>query len=338
MDQKHPAAGRPYVSSRETPADAYTPGDLLCADLATGAVVRGRDYDPAVIPSPGRFDVTPDGAEIYLPVGENGAADDWAVIDAATGDPTGAVVHHTTSAHNTVVSLDSRYAFPEGQEKSPEPEAVRHTIAVVDTATDTVVGRVGPFRAVARPFMVNGAGTLAFANVNNFVGFQGGDVRTGKALFYTAAPPGDAQPTPAAGASPSHGIALTPDERRGWVADGLRPGPHVWDVSGLPARRPEYLGFVPTRPPGEELGRPARPGRGGRPGPGAYWVTTSYDGRYVYAETGEVVDPSTLQVVGQLRSGGPAGLCTHSRFMLEVDFDSGLPLRTTDQFGVGRVR
>ena len=57
----------------------------------------------------------------------------------------------------------------------------------------------------------------------------------------------------------------------------------------------------------------------------------------MYAESGEIIDVATRKVIGELRAGSTAPY-SHSRFMLEIDFDGGKVSRVTDQFGVGRVR
>ena len=82
---------------------------------------------------------------------------------------------------------------------------------------------------------------------------------------------------------------------------------------------------------------------------GPAWVTMSYDGKYAYPESGEIIDVATRKVIGQLRSKTTNSLgqlvdapYTHSRFMLEVDVDTsagaGDVVRVTNQFGIGRVR
>src|SRR5678815_4293089 len=121
-----------------------------------------------------------------------------------------------------------------------------------DTTTDKLIKTIGPFRDVVRPFTVNGKGSLVFANVNNFVGFQVGDVATGK-ILYTVAPPAYVQPNPPLNTVLSHGIAMTPDERQLWVVDDLKIGIHAWDIASLPSKAPKYLGFVKTRASGKNL-------------------------------------------------------------------------------------
>jgi DNA-binding beta-propeller fold protein YncE len=333
---------RVYVSFFDHFQDGYQPGGLLCMDMRTDRVVWLKRFDPAVIGSPDRFALTPDGRKIYMPTGENGASDTWAVLDAANGNVL-RQIHHVTSPHNTNMSVDGRFAFLEGQEKAPQRADVRHTVAVVDTATDRVVKRVGPFRDVVRPFTINGKASLVFATVNNMIGFEVGDVATGRVL-YTATPPGFAQPA-RDGLTHSHGIAMTPDEREVWVVDNDHRGLQVWDVSDVPAGPPRYVGFVKTRATGKDLQNRADPAASNDATGVPAWVASSWDGRYMYAESGEVIEVAGHRVVGQLRAKGldSSGRAvwapyTHSRFILEVDVSGTNVVNVTDQFGTGRVR
>ena len=59
----------------------------------------------------------------------------------------------------------------------------------------------------------------------------------------------------------------------------------------------------------------------------------------------EIIDVATRKVIGQLRAKTTDSTgklidapYTHSRVIVEVDFDNGKVVHTTDQFGVGRVR
>ncbi len=336
--------GRLYVSYFLTGTGGYQPGGLLCLDINTSRVLWRKDYPASVVPSPDRFDITPDGKKIYMPVGEHGPDRFWVVIDAANGNALGRI-YHTTAPHNTIVSLDGRYAFLEGQEKGTQPADVLHTIGVVDTATDQVVRKIGPFREVVRPFTINGSTTLAFATVNDFIGFQVGDVRTGKVIF-TVPVPGATQPAEDFNRVVCHGISLSPDEREIWLVDTLRVGIHVFDVSGVRSgRAPTYIKFIQTRKPGRDLSGNYDPNasRDARGVPA--WLNRSHDGKYVYGELGEIIDAATKRVVGQLRAKelNASGQLvdapySHSRFMLEVDVVGGRVVRATDQFGVGLVR
>jgi hypothetical protein len=339
------ATGKLYIAYHRRPYEAYNPGGLLCIDIASGEILWQRDYPQSVVPSPDRFDITPDGSKIYMSVGESGPADFWVVLDAATGDPVGRIENVITAAHNTIVGLDGRLVFLEGQEKGTnQPPEALHTIGVADTSTDKLIKRIGPFRNVVRPYTVNGKSSLVFATVNNFVGFQVGDVATGK-VIYTATPPNYTQPPQTPSQGFSHGIAMTPDEREVWVVDGSRVGLHVWDVSDVPASPPRYITFIQTRRSGRDLQGNSDPAASNDTNGAPAWVTCSYEGKYMYAESGEVIDVATHKVITVLRgkrrdaSGNfvPAPY-THSRHILEVQFDGGKLVRVTKQFGIGRVR
>jgi DNA-binding beta-propeller fold protein YncE len=279
-----------------------------------------------------------------MPAGEaSGDSRFWRVIDASTGQILGRI-NHVSNPHNTITSLDGRFVFLEGQEKGPEPADVRHTVALIDTTTNEVIRRIGPFRDVVRPYTVNGSATMLFATLNNFVGFQVADVTTGKVL-YTVPVPGVKQPTSMTPETDCHGIALTPDERQVWLCDRVRGGIDVFDVSDLSSGPPRYVGFVRTRQPGRDIDGHSDPNASNDPSNVPGWIAASYDGRYMYPETGEIIDVATQKVIGQLRGRVPddaghliPGPYTHSKFMLEVDFDQGSVSRVSDQFAIGRVR
>ncbi len=132
-----------------------------------------------------------------------------------------------------------------------------------------------------------------------------------------------------------HGIAMTADEKEIWVVDQHKPGLHVFDVSGLPAKAPVWKQYIPTKKGKEkdEAGQTlyGEAGIFGQPG----WIMASIDGRYFYPETGEIINTRTKEIVGHLK--GANGKLTHSRFALEIDFENGQPVRCGDQFAVGRV-
>ena len=89
------------------------------------------------------------------------------------------------------------------------------------------IGTVGPFSASIRPFTVNGRQTLCFVNVNELLGFEVGDLTTGKKLHRVEVQGFEKGPVKRHGC-PSHGIGLTPDEKELWVADAHnQPDPHL---------------------------------------------------------------------------------------------------------------
>lgn len=354
------ATGRLYVSHYGVFKGHVPPPEgagLLCLDLVSGEVL----WEKRFLPSVDRLAITPDGAKIYLPKGEHYLDKDWMVLDARTGDLLSRV-EHVSATHNTICTLDGKRVFLQGfgqpsqevrinrgpwvagqapvVDENPD-DAFTHqngflsdndrTVAVVDTATDKIIQRVGPFSERTRPITINGKGSLLFCSIHDLIGFEVADVLTGKLLFRAEPPAGEpvagvpfTQIEPTVNYVFTHGIALTADERELWHVDIRGVGLHAYDVSGLPEKAPRWLAFVPTR-----TGRPEL--SAGYPS----WICSTIDGRYFYPETGEIVDTKAKKVLGQLV--GANGRPTHSRFMLEVVLRDGKAIAVGDQFGVGRV-
>lgn len=245
-----------------------------------------------------RMAITPDGKQIYLPSLEG---PHWHVIDG-DGNVITKIVPNSGS-HNTVCGLDGKFAYLAGL-KSP-------LLTVVDTHTNMVARTVGPFSNVIRPFTVNRQQSLCFVNVNELLGFEIGDIRNGKKLYRVEVPGVQTGPVKRHGC-PSHGIGLTPDEREIWVSDGHNSQIHVFDATQMP---PKFLTTIPLRD---------------QPG----WVTFSLDGKYAYPSSGEVIDARTKQVITALTD--ETGRAVGSEKMVQIDFASDKPIRTGDQFGLGR--
>ena len=65
------------------------------------------------------------------------------------------------------------------------------------------------------------------------------------------------------------------------------------------------------------------------------WVTFSVDGRYAYPSTGDVIEVATRKIVAGLQDENKVDV--QSEKLLEIDFKDGQPVRTGDQFGLGRM-
>jgi hypothetical protein len=113
---------------------------------------------------------------------------------------------------------------------------------------------------------------------------------------------------------PSHGIAMTPDEREVWVSDGANARVHVFDATVMP---PRYIQSIALRD---------------QPG----WITLTIDGRLAIPSTGEVIDTRTKQMVAALAD--EAGKPVQSEKLLEVVTAKQMPVRAGDQFAIGGRR
>jgi DNA-binding beta-propeller fold protein YncE len=210
-----------------------------------------------------------------------------------------------SGAHNTIYGPGGQHVYLAGL-RSP-------TLAVADPRTHTVVGGVGPFSAPVRPFTINAKETLCFVNVNDLLGFEIGDIKTGKVLHQVKVTGYEKGPVKRHGC-PSHGIALTPDEKEIWLADGANSKVHIFDATLMP---PKQIATIDVRD---------------QPG----WITFSLDGRYGYPSTGEIIDTATKKIVATLSD--EAGKPVQSEKMVEVVFSNGKLTATGDQFGIGRRR
>lgn len=275
-----------------------TPGSLTCIDLVTEKILWEKKYEGGC----DRMSLTRDGKEVYLPSYEK---DHWHVVDARSGEVIRKIPTPGAGAHNTVVDATGKHAYLCGL-KSP-------VMRVVDTQTREVVKEVGPFTSAIRPFTVSADGGTAFVNVNGLIGFEVGDIATGKKTARIEVPGYKMGPVKRHGC-PSHGIGMTPDGKELWVCDAHNKAMHVFDSSVMP---PVYKLSVALR---DEPG----------------WITFSIDGKTAWPSTGDVVDVATHKIITTLRD--EEGRAVQSEKLLEIVFDGSKPVRAGDQFGRGLRR
>lgn len=288
----HAGTGRLYVSTNRR---------LAAFDLLTDKIVWEQTYGGKCCD---RMAVTPDGKTLYVPA--TGGVAKWYVVNASDGTII-TTVDKAGSAHNTLISDDGTRAYLESQGRQTP------VLTVVDTATNTVIKEVGPFGNMVRPFTINTAQTLVYANINDVLGFEVADLRSGKVLHHVVVDGVPTENSPVHG-MPSHGIALTQDETEVWLSDNTNHFMRVFDATVMP---PKLKTSVKLR---DEPG----------------WVTWSLDGRTAFPSTGDVVDIGSKKVVAQLTD--EHGVAVESEKLLEIDFSGGKPVAAADQFGKGRKK
>ena len=288
-------------------------GSLLAYDLVHDVVAWIANYSFGV----DQLAVTPDGSTIYMPHGADASDGTHSILDASDGKPIG-TIQTGTNGHNTVVSLDGTLAYLGGYTGSNYNYA-----HVVNTATNQVTLNAGPTVNGVRPFTVNGTNTLMFTTSTNTCGFQVLSLTTGNVL-YTVTFSGSCSWT--VSNAPSHGISLSPDEKRVYIMDAPLDQLEVYDVSGLPTSAPSFVASVSlTSLSGYESSCQTYCEREG-------WVLNDLSGRYVYVgDTGNVVSTSTLSVVTTLSA------LQNTRLMVEIDWTNGTTSATSTRFGLGYV-
>ncbi|HXI92767.1 MAG TPA: hypothetical protein VNO24_22415 [Blastocatellia bacterium] len=280
--------GKLYVSTTKR---------LGCFDIITEKKVWEKTYDGGC----DRMAISPDGKILYVPSLEG---PHWHVVDALTGDVI-TRIEPKSGAHNTIFGPDGSRVYLAGLKS--------HLLFVADAKTHTIVNTVGPFGDSIRPFTINGSQTLCFVNVNELLGFEVGDLKSGKMLHRVEVAGFQKGPTKRHGC-PSHGIGLTPDEKELWLADSANSSIHIFDATQT---RPKQMMSIKLRD---------------QPG----WITFSIDGRHAYPSTGEVIDTRTKRIVATLED--ETGRHVQSEKLLEIVFAGGKPARAGDQFGIGQKR
>jgi len=264
-------------------------------DIATGKLMWEKEI-------PGgcdRLATSPDGKTIYLPAFEGHT---WKVLDAKTGDVIKQLDGFNKS-HNTVYGLSGKRVYMS--------DIANTVVKVADTQTNEIVSQIGPFSNAVRPFTINGAETRIYVNCNDLLGFEVGDIQTGKRLAQVVVQGWD-KGTVRRHGCPSHGIGLTPDEKEIWVCDGFNMRLHIFSN----AAPYQQLTTIPLRD---------------MPG----WITFSKDGKYAYPSSGEVIDVKTRKIIANLTDENNNAV--GSEKLIEVDMANNKATAIADQFGLGRV-
>jgi DNA-binding beta-propeller fold protein YncE len=265
-------------------------------DLNTEKIVWEKSYEGGA----DRMSISPDGKIMYLPSLEKTF---WNVVDCETGNIIAPKIQVVGRAHNTLYGPSGAQVYL--------ADIASPLLHVSDNKTHTVVKKVGPFGNFIRPFTINNAETLVFVTVDSLLGFEVGDLKTGKKLARIPVEGWNTGPVRRHG-NPSHGIGLTPDEKELWVCDGFNMRLHVFNAF------PPYQQL--TTIPLQDM-------------PG--WVTFSLDGKYAYPSSGEVIDVKTRKILYTLQDEFHNNVSSEK--MLEIQIKNGKAIRIADQFGIGRA-
>lgn len=265
-------------------------------DLATGKLVWEKAFEGGC----DRMAISPDGRTMYLPSFEK---DFWNVVDCASGD----IIKKITvfkRAHNTIYGPSGNQVYLD--------DIASPWLYIADAKTHTLTNKIGPFANNIRPFTINGAETMVYVTVDSLLGFEVGDLISGKKLSHIAVEGWNTGPVRRHG-NPSHGIALTPDEKELWLADGYNMRVHVFSA----VAPYQQLTTIPLQD---------------MPG----WITFSIDGKYVYPSSGEVIDRKTRKIIALLQDGFHNNVASEK--MLEIDIAGNKAIKAGNQFGIGGLR
>jgi hypothetical protein len=284
-------------------------GSVLAYDLVEKKLLWNRSYSHGI----DYGSLTLDCSRLFEPTGENTPGNGvWWILDTANGQQVGKVETPATGPHDTVTSADGSLILLGGHNYDRLP--------IYSTAKGAVQQQTAELAGGVRPLTIDGTNSAVFTTATGFDGFQVSSVKTGEVL-YTENFGGTC-----GFSTCSHGISLTPDSREAAVIDVAHKAVQFWDVHGVAS------GVAPVH-----LGNVAVAGLAGEESPCAYscvregWVQHSYDGRYVFVgDSGEVIESATHKVVGRIAS------LENSRESIEVDWQGGVPVATSQRLGVGR--
>src|SRR6476646_7397795 len=135
-------------------------------DLTTDTIIWEKTFEGGC----DRMSISPDGKTMYLPSFENTF---WNVVDCATGQVI-KKIEVNKRAHNTIYGPSSEHVYLDAI-ASP-------WLYIADAKKHELVKKVGPFTNFVRPFTINGKETVTYVTVDSLLGFEVGDLITGKNL------------------------------------------------------------------------------------------------------------------------------------------------------------
>lgn len=265
-------------------------------DLATDKLIWEKPFEGGC----DRMSISPDGKTMWLPSFEKGF---WNVVDCATGELIKKIDVYKR-AHNTICGPSGKNVYLD--------DIASPWLYIADAKKQELIKKVGPFANFIRPFTINGKETLVYVTVDSLLGFEVGDLTSGKKLDHVEVKGWDMGAVRRHG-NPSHGIALTPDEKEIWLADGHNMRLHVFNA----VKPYQQLTTIPLQD---------------MPG----WVSFSIDGKYVYPSSGEVIEAKTRKIITTLQDEFHNNVASEK--MVQINFSGIKALKTGDQFGIGGLR
>jgi DNA-binding beta-propeller fold protein YncE len=285
-----PVTNMIYVAAR---------GRLAAIDMGTDKMAWSTTLDGKCCERP---QVTPDGKIIVV---GGDLQDYWYEVDAVTGKFIGKLeAPESPNSHNLNLSADGKTAFMSPNNK---------VMTISDVKSRKVIKTIR-FPDNIRVFVTNKDSSKLFVNNNNLLGFVIADVATGqvtKTVEVTSVnwrAKWDVTPKPRIPhGCPSHGIALTPDEKEIWVADGMFNKIHIFSNTDDP----------------KEIDTIDLTG-------GPFWMTFGLDAKLAYVSSGDIIDIATHKIVGQMKD--EYGRVITSEKLLDMTFDNGHVQRVSNQF------
>jgi hypothetical protein len=237
----------------------------------------------------------------------------WYYIDGATGKVLGKLpTPDAPVAHNLALTADGRLGVL-GSMSSPKNG--KAGLAVIDVPSRKVL-RYLTFSEMVRPLTINHDGSLVYVNVNDLIGFEIGEVKTGKVLGRYEIPGNEWK-----GHGYSHGIGMTPDESEIWVADPFNNAWQIWDNPG-DGRKPVYNAAKMIKPTAGVVHS---------------WISITNDGKLAFIGDSSVIDVKKHKEIAVMKDEFGRRI-VHTEKVLYLTFQDGKLIETNNQFAVGDAK
>jgi len=232
----------------------------------------------------------------------------WYYIDGATGKVLSKLpTPETTATHNLAISPDGKIGVMGSMSNPPKAG-----LAIIDVPSQKIL-RYMTFTQMVRPLTINHDASLVYVNVNGLIGFEIGEVSTGKVLGRFE--------VPGAPKGTSHGIGMTPDESEIWVADPVNNAWQVWDNPG-DGRHPVYNASKIMKPTA---------------GVEHSWLTMSNDGKLAFLGDSSVYDVKTHKEIAVMKDEFGRRI-VHTEKVLYLGFKDGKLVEGNNHFAVGDAK
>lgn len=262
-----------------------TDNDVVAVDTATSKVV----WKAKVGLRPNHIALSRDGRYLYVPIRSADHAD---VVDTRTGTRIASIPVGRTP-HNAYAAPDRNWVYVTSM--------ADEKVTVIDGASQTPIASI-PVGGEPRPAAITTDNKSMYVALTGLHGYVVVDIAQGKTTGRVELPPAKVTDVSTYGYTPTHGIALRPDNRQFWVTNVFA---NAVEAFSEPAH--QQLGTVPV-------------------GQAPNWMTFGPDGRYVYVSNAgsndvSVIDSSAVREVARV----PVGLAPKRLLVVTVPRGMGSP-------------
>src|SRR5215472_4205527 len=261
-----PADGRRIFTTIESERN------LKIIDTATDKIVN----TVSLTGRPNQCSTTPDGHYVGVPVRDRNSID---IVDTELNKVVKVLPVSTPHNSYNASSNDQMFVSSMGD----------HAIDLIDLKTMSYIAKI-PVGGIPRPYAVSRDGRILYSALTDLHGFVIASVPDRKLIERVELPKAPPSACILEPRTPTHGLALTPDDKQLWVTSLGDSGVYVYDVATK-----KFSSEIPT-------------------GKCPNWITVSPDGDYVAVSNSgsddcSIIDARTRQEVARVKVGkGPKRL------------------------------